>query len=42
MWARLVVVDEELIEHCFKMAAAEDEQVIEQFSACGPDPALRK
>ena len=42
MWARPVVVDEELIEHRFKMAAAENEKVIEQLSACCPDPALRE
>ena len=42
MRARPVVADEELIEHRFKMAAAEDEKVIEQLSACGPDPALRE
>ncbi len=42
MWARPVVVDEELIEHGFKMPAAKDEKVIEQLSACGPDPALRE
>jgi hypothetical protein len=28
MWARPVVVDEELIEHRHRMAAAEDEKVI--------------
>jgi hypothetical protein len=30
------------LEHRLKMAAAEDEKVIEQLSACGPDPALRE
>ena len=39
--ARPVVVDEELLEHRRTMAAAEDEKVIEQLTACGPDQALR-
>ena len=37
-----VVVNEEFVKHGFEMAVAEDEKVIEQFSACGPDPALRE
>jgi hypothetical protein len=38
MWAGPVVVDEELSEHGLQMAVAEDENVIEQLSTCGPDP----
>jgi hypothetical protein len=40
--ARLVVVDEELLQYSFKMPTTEDEKVIEQLSACGPGPALRE
>ena len=35
--ARLVIVDEELLDHRLQMASAEDEQVVQQLSPSGAD-----
>ncbi len=34
--ARLVIVDEELLDHRLQMASAEDEQVVQQLSRAVP------
>ncbi len=39
--ARLVIVDEELLDHRLQMASAEDEQVVQQLSPTGGDEPLR-
>ncbi len=38
----MVVMDQELRQHGLQMAAAKDQQVVEQLSACGAHPALGK
>jgi hypothetical protein len=39
--ACLVIVDQELLDHCLQVASAEDEQVVEQLPAGGKDEPLR-
>ena len=40
VWAGMVIVDEELLEHGLEVAGAEDEQVVQDLSTGGADEAF--